>query len=39
MMNKPKGLVSSTDDPLTKTVIDILEEEYLIFNPFQRGGD
>lgn len=37
MMNKPKGLVSSTDDPLTKTVIDILEEEYLIFNPFPAG--
>lgn len=37
MMNKPKGYVSSTDDPLSNTVIDILEDEYLIFNPFPIG--
>lgn len=37
MMNKPQGLVSSTDDPLSRTVIDILEDEYLIFNPFPVG--
>lgn len=37
MMNKPQGLVSSTDDPLTKTVIDLLEDEYLIYEPFPVG--
>ncbi|MBC8589572.1 pseudouridine synthase [Wansuia hejianensis] len=37
MMNKPQGLVSSTDDPLTKTVIDILSEDYLNFKPFPAG--
>lgn len=37
MMNKPQGLVSSTDDPRTRTVIDLLEEEYLIYKPFPVG--
>lgn len=37
MMNKPQGLVSSTDDPLTRTVIDLLSEEYLIYRPFPVG--
>ena len=37
MMNKPQGLVSSTDDPLTRTVIDILDDEYLIYDPFPVG--
>ncbi|MEW8973916.1 MAG: pseudouridine synthase [Tissierellaceae bacterium] len=37
MMNKPKGLVSSTDDPMTRTVIDILDEEYIIYRPFPAG--
>lgn len=37
MMNKPQGLVSSTDDPLTKTVIDLLEDKYLIYKPFPVG--
>ncbi|MBU5437380.1 rRNA pseudouridine synthase [Tissierella sp. MSJ-40] len=37
MMNKPKGLVSSTDDPLTRTVIDLLEEEYIVYKPFPAG--
>ncbi len=37
MMNKPQGLVSSTDDPLTETVIDLLSDEYLIFEPFPAG--
>ncbi len=37
MMNKPKGLVSSTDDPMTRTVIDILEDEYLVYRPFPAG--
>lgn len=37
MMNKPQGIVSSTDDPLSHTVIDLLEEEYLIYEPFPAG--
>ncbi len=37
MMNKPQGLVSSTDDPKTKTVIDLLDREYLIYKPFPVG--
>ncbi|EOD01601.1 pseudouridine synthase [Caldisalinibacter kiritimatiensis] len=37
MMNKPNGVVSSTDDPLNKTVIDIIEGKYRIFNPFPIG--
>lgn len=37
MMNKPQGLVSSTEDPLTRTVIDLLSEEYLIYKPFPVG--
>lgn len=37
MMNKPEGLVSSTEDPLTKTVIDILDHKYLIYDPFPVG--
>ncbi len=37
MMNKPKGVVSSTDDPVNRTILDIIDEEYLIFNPFPAG--
>lgn len=37
MMNKPQGLVSSTDDPLTRTVIDLLSDQYLIYKPFPVG--
>lgn len=37
MMNKPQGLVSSTDDPRTSTVLDLLSEEYLIYKPFPVG--
>ncbi len=37
MMNKPMGLVSSTDDPFTRTVIDLLSEEYLNYKPFPVG--
>ena len=37
MMNKPDGLVSSTDDPLSETVIDLLDPEYLIYKPFPVG--
>lgn len=37
MMNKPKNVVSSTDDPLNSTVLDLIDEEYLIFKPFPAG--
>ena len=37
MMNKPQDVVSSTDDPINRTVLDLLDEEYLIFNPFPAG--
>ncbi len=37
MMNKPQGLVSSTDDPLTKTVVDILDDRYIHYQPFPVG--
>lgn len=37
IMNKPKGLVSSTDDPSASTVIEVLPYEYLIFDPFPAG--
>ena len=37
LMNKPQGLVSSTDDPLTPTVIDLLEKKYQIYKPFPVG--
>lgn len=36
-MNKPKGIVSSTDDPLDSTVINLLADEYLIYKPFPAG--
>ncbi len=37
MMNKPKGFVSSTEDPINRTVLDLIDEEYLVFNPFPAG--
>ncbi len=37
MMNKPKGVVSSTFDPVNRTVLDLIDQEYLIFNPFPAG--
>lgn len=37
MMNKPQGIVSSTDDPLTKTVVDLLDERYTHYEPFPVG--
>jgi len=37
MMNKPQGVVSSTDDPVNRTVLDLIDEEYLIFEPFPAG--
>lgn len=37
MMNKPQGVVSSTDDPVNRTVLDLIDEKYLIFDPFPAG--
>lgn len=37
MMNKPKGVVSSTDDPISRTVIDLIDEKYRTFDPFPIG--
>lgn len=37
MMNKPQDVVSSTDDPTNETVLDLLEYEHLIFEPFPAG--
>ncbi len=33
MLNKPQGVVSSTEDPVSRTVLDLVDEEYLIFKP------
>lgn len=37
MLNKPKDVVSSTDDPISRTVLDLVDEKYLIFNPHPAG--
>ena len=37
MMNKPKGVISSTFDTINKTVIDLLDSEYKAFEPFPVG--
>ncbi|WP_125152882.1 pseudouridine synthase [Clostridium rectalis] len=37
MMNKPAGVVSATFDNYDETVIDLIEPEYQIFNPFPVG--
>ena len=37
MLNKPKGYVSSTDDPRDKTVLELLPNEYTKFNLFPCG--
>ncbi|SHJ84862.1 ribosomal small subunit pseudouridine synthase A [Paramaledivibacter caminithermalis DSM 15212] len=37
MMNKPQNVISATYDNKHKTVIDLLEEKYLVFNPFPMG--
>lgn len=37
MMNKPEGVVSATEDNFDQTVIDILNSEDKIFNPFPVG--
>jgi len=37
MMNKPAGVVSATFDNYDETVIDLLDPDYQIFNPFPIG--
>lgn len=37
MMNKPKGVVSATEDNYDKTVIDLLGDEDKFYNPFPVG--
>ncbi|RSK28229.1 rRNA pseudouridine synthase [Bacillus sp. HMF5848] len=37
MMNKPPGVISATEDNVEETVIDLLEMEHQIFNPFPVG--
>lgn len=37
MMNKPQGVISATEDVKEKTVIDLLDEKYTIFEPFPVG--
>ncbi len=37
MMNKPSGVISSTDDWRDKTVLDIIDNEYRVFKPFPVG--
>lgn len=37
MMNKPDGVISATHDSKDETVIDLLEIEHQVFNPFPVG--
>lgn len=37
MMNKPQGVISATYDNYDETVIDLLEEEHVVFDPFPIG--
>lgn len=37
MMNKPQGCVSATFDKYDQTVIDLIGEEYQVFDPFPVG--
>ena len=37
MMNKPSGLITATEDEVQETVIDLLEMEDLVLNPFPVG--
>jgi len=37
MMNKPDGVISATHDSRDETVIDLLEVEHQVFNPFPVG--
>lgn len=37
MMNKPQGVISATEDPRERTVIDLLTDEIKAFKPFPVG--
>lgn len=37
LMNKPQGVVSATFDNLHETVIDIIDDEFKVFEPFPVG--
>jgi 16S rRNA pseudouridine516 synthase len=37
MMNKPPGVISATEDNRDRTVIDLLESAYQVFEPFPVG--
>lgn len=37
MLNKPSGVVSATFDNYDRTVVDLLSEEYKVFEPFPVG--
>lgn len=37
MLNKPQGMISSTDDPRDSTVIELLDDYYRNFRPFPVG--
>ena len=37
MMNKPQGYISATDDPRQRTVLELLPEEYLLYDLFPAG--
>lgn len=37
MMNKPDGVISATYDNMHTTVIDLIDEEYFVFEPFPIG--
>lgn len=37
MLNKPPGVISATDDHLHDTVVDLLEMEDAVYNPFPVG--
>ncbi|KUP05543.1 pseudouridine synthase [Bacillus coahuilensis p1.1.43] len=37
LMNKPQGVISATEDLRDETVIDLLEPDHRVFNPFPVG--
>lgn len=37
LMNKPKGVVSATEDKTERTVVSLLPEKYRVFEPFPVG--
>lgn len=37
MLNKPKGYISATEDDYHRTVVELIDEEYLHFEPYPVG--